>query len=296
MKQLHVALLQMAPHGADQRANLRKGTAYCKQAAAGGADIALFPEMWSIGYQGPDTKRRDGVAEWQSQAIDQRSRFVGHFRQLAKELNMAIAITYLQKWDGPPRNAVSLIDRRGEIVLTYAKVHTCDFFPMEASCTPGDGFHVSNLRTRVGSVKVGAMICYDREHPESARMLMLKGAELVLTPNACGLQDLRISQFRTRAWENAMCVAMTNYASPECNGHSVAFSADGKLVVEAGEQEGVFAASFDLDALRAYRAERTVWGNAFRRPHRYDELTSSDVAEPFVRKNAFGQPFERSER
>ncbi len=41
---------------------------------------------------------------------------------------MAIALTYLERWPaGAPRNTVSLIGRRGEIVLTYAKVHTCDF-------------------------------------------------------------------------------------------------------------------------------------------------------------------------
>jgi len=40
---------------------------------------------------------------------------------------MAIAVTYLQKWEGSPRNAVSIIDCHGKIALEYAKVHTCDF-------------------------------------------------------------------------------------------------------------------------------------------------------------------------
>ena len=50
-------------------------------------------------------------------------------------------------------------------------------FDVERHLTPGDGFHVAELDTAEGPVKVGAMICYDREFPESARILMLQGAE-----------------------------------------------------------------------------------------------------------------------
>ena len=151
---------------------------------------------------------------------------------------------------------------------------------------------------------IGAMICYDREFPESARILMLKGAEIILTPNACELEANRLGQFRARAYENMVGVAMANYAAPYQNGHSVAFDgivcdADGNsrdtLVIEAGEAEGVYLAGFDLAALRAYRSRET-WGNAFRRPHRYAPLTSLDVAEPFVRRDALGRPYDRLAR
>lgn len=300
MGTLKAALLQMAACGSDQEANLEKGERWCRRASAMGADIALFPEMWNVGYTcGFDGERDDFRAAWAAGAVGPEDPFVVHFRDLARELDMAIALTYLERWDGPagPRNTVSLIDRRGEIRLTYAKVHTCDFFPMEASCTPGDGFRVCSLETEAGTVRVGAMICYDREHPESARVLMLRGAELILTPNACELQDLRIDQFKSRAFENAVGVAMTSYASPHpyCNGHSVAFDARGELLVQAGEREGLFMAGFDLEALREYRST-TVWGNAYRRPHRYGPLTSMDVEEPFGRDNAFDRPFDRAER
>ena len=52
----------------------------------------------------------------------------------------------------------------------------------------GDEFTVAELDTAKGKLKVGSMICYDREFPESARILMLKGAELVLVPNACPME------------------------------------------------------------------------------------------------------------
>jgi predicted amidohydrolase len=292
MHTLTVALLQMTARDSDQTANQGKGEAFCRLARAMGADIALFPEMWNIGYGTcpPEANRR---VAWQAQAIGPDGEFVTFYRGLARELDMAIALTYLEHWPRAPRNTVSLIDRHGEIVLTYAKVHTCDF-DMEAACTPGDDYYVCALDTASGPVKIGAMICFDREFPESARILMLKGAEIILTPNACVLDEARLGQFRARAFENMVGLAMTNYAAPQDNGHSVAYDAmmyspDGHpvdpLIVMAGEAEGIFLAPFDITRLRAYR-EREVWGNAYRKPGRYGALLSAYVTETFVRKDA----------
>ncbi len=296
MAALNVALLQMTPCGSDQDANLRKGEGFCRRAAAMGADLALFPEMWNVGYTlGFEEGREEPGAGWGDGAVDADGPYVSHFRALARELELGIALTYLERWDGPPRNTVSLIERSGAVALTYAKVHTCAFLPPEANCTPGDGFRVCTLDTAAGPVQVGAMICYDREHPESARVLMLGGAELILTPNACSLDDRRLEQFRARAFENAVALAMTSYAAPHpyCNGRSCAFTANGDLLVQAGKGEGIYLAAFDLEQIREYRST-TVWGNAFRRPHAYGPITAGRVEEPFKRSDALGRPYEGS--
>lgn len=290
---IKVALLQMTGCGHDRDANLAKGDAFCRRARTMGADVALFPEMWSVGMTFYDPKREGDRQRWQALAISRDDPFIIHFRNLARELNMAIALTYLEKWNGSPRDSVSLIDRHGEIVLTYAKVHTCEF-DLEAALTPGDGFPVCALDTEQGDVKIGFMICFDREFPESARILMLEGAELILTPNACTLDDHRLSQFKTRAYENMAGVAMTNYAAPQNNGRSAAF--DGvaypvedqprdTLIIEAGAREDVYLATFDMDRIRAYR-KREVWGNAYRRPRLYGMLTAEEVEPPFLRPDA----------
>ena len=296
MSMLRVALLQMAAAGLDQEANLAKGEAYCRQGRRLGADIALFPEMWNIGYtsycaeddepasdlwrapgrwaEGEEDRfqaLREDRERWQALAIHRDSAYVNHVRGLARELDMAIAVTYLEVWPVAPRNTVSLIDRHGEIVLTYAKVHTCDFGMMEAALTSGDDFFVAELDTAQGPVQIGTMICYDREFPESARILMLKGAEIILVPNACWIERHRIAQLQTRATENMVGVALANYAAPQENGHSIAFDpiafdksgSRDTLVIEAGEAEGIYMASFDLAAIRSYR-RRETWGNAFR--------------------------------
>ncbi len=295
MASVVVALLQMFPDTDNQSANMEKAVAFCRRAAAMGTDIALMPEMWNVGYTKFEGDAPETRTAWQSQAVPRDGEYVKRFAALAKELDMAIAVTYLEKWDGMPRNSVSLIDRHGVMLMTYAKVHTCDFGTMEASCTPGDDFYVAELDTAAGPLQVGAMICYDREAPESARILMLKGAELVLTPNACGLDQLRLDQFKTRAFENAVAVAMTNYPAPKNNGHSAAFDARGALVVEAGEAEGIYLATFDLDKIREHRS-KTIWGNAYRRPHRYGALVEAGKMPVFERKNGFGEPFKAEER
>lgn len=69
------------------------------------------------------------------------------------------------------------------------------------------------------------MICYDREFPESARLLMLQGAELILVPNACPMELNRLAQLRARSFENMAAVATCNYplGQPDCNGRSTVF-------------------------------------------------------------------------
>ena len=289
MKKLKVALLQLLPENT-LNGNLKKGREHCRKAKEMGADIALFPEMWSVGYNIPES-----VDELKESAVSADSKFVSSFGRLAKELDMAIGVTFLEKYEPLPRNTLCLFDRFGSKVLTYAKVHTCDFGD-ECRLTAGEDFYVVDLDTAHGNVRIGAMICYDREFPESARILMLKGAEIILVPNACPMEINRISQLRSRAFENMVGIATVNYpiGQPDCNGHSTAFdgmayrpSEPGSrdmLVVEAGEQEGMYIADFPIDEIRKYRS-REVHGNAYRHPQKYKLLVSEGIEEPFIRKN-----------
>lgn len=288
MNTLKIALLQIAPCGTLE-GNLEKGIASCRKAKDMGADIALFPEMWSNGY---NIYNRP-VEQWTAEAIPADSEFVNAFGALAKELDMAIGITFLEQYEGGPRNSMALFDRFGTRKIAYAKVHTCDF-DVERDLTPGEDFYVTTLDTRCGGVKVGAMICYDREFPESARILMLQGAELILVPNACPMEINRLSQLRARAYENMLAIATCNYPDsvPDCNGGSSVFDGvaylpelDGSRdmrVLQADGAEGIYLAELDLEQLRRYR-ESEVHGNAFRRPQKYGLLLDTKVEPPFVR-------------
>lgn len=290
MNLLKIALLQIAPCNTINK-NIDKGIEYCRKAKEMGADIALFPEMWSNGY---NIYNRP-IDEWKAEAVSIDSVFVNSFGSTAKELNMAIGVTLLEKYKKAPRNTFVLFDRFGERKLVYAKVHTCDF-DVERNLTAGDDFYVTALNTACGDINVGAMICYDREFPESARILMLKGAELILVPNACPMEINRLSQLRGRAYENMLAIATCNYPEivPDCNGGSSVFDGvvylpemDGSrdtCILQADGKEGIYIAELDLEQLRHYR-ENEVHGNAYRHPKKYGLLVDTKIDKPFVRND-----------
>ncbi|WEJ08768.1 carbon-nitrogen hydrolase family protein (plasmid) [Sinorhizobium sp. K101] len=292
---IRIALLQLHP-GESPRESFEIGAEGCRRAQKLGADICLLPEIWSHGYRFFDPATQGSLEEWRDSSMSWDSEFVRGFRELAKELSIAIGFSFLEASDRGPRNAFALADMRGEIVLKYAKVHVC-LHALERNCAPGEDFYVAPLHTRSSPVIVGAMICYDREFPEAARILALKGAEIVLVPNACHLDDHRLGQLKTRAFENKIVLAMTNYPSSagHGNGRSVGISAiafsntdarssdDNKqsqyreiLMVEGGPEEGIFTFDVDLDELRSYR-ENAIWGGRHRRPDTYQILTERIV-------------------
>ena len=90
--------------------NLEKGIVCCRKAKERGADIALFPEMWSNGYN----IYGRSFDEWKAEAISADSDFINRFGETAKELNMAVGITLLEKYENAPRNSLVLFDRFGK--------------------------------------------------------------------------------------------------------------------------------------------------------------------------------------
>ena len=277
---LKIAFLQILP-GKTTEENLDIGRKACIEAKEKGADVALFPEMWSDGYYMP----QDGTVGELS--ISKDSGFVNAFRDLAAELQMAIGITFLESHDPKPLNSVVFFDRTGREILHYSKVHTCAFAD-EAVLSGGDDYYVADLDFGRGTVKFGSMICFDREFPESARILMLKGAELILAPNACPMEINRLSAIRTRAYENMVAVATCNYPKghPDCNGRSTLFDGVAWLREEPGSRDmcafeapsepGVYVAELDLDMLRTYRSYE-IMGDKYRRPDRYGILSDPEV-------------------
>lgn len=156
MNPLKIALLQLSPER-EAKAAMESGLAACAQAAQNGADIALFPEIWSNGYAAIDPSKPAEAEAWMAAAVRSDSQFVAAFKDAARRLKMAIAITFLETHQPRPRNSVRLFDRDGQLVLAYSKVHICTF-ETEAYCSPGDGFSVATLQTARGPVQVGAMI------------------------------------------------------------------------------------------------------------------------------------------
>ena len=280
---IKIAFVQLLP-GIDLDENLDIGKKACVEAKEKGADIALFPEMWSDGYYLPQDEK-----EVNSLAISKDCDFINEFRELARELQMAIGITFLEKNNPCPLNSVVFFDRHGNEILHYSKLHTCAF-DAEKILSEGTDFYVADLDLNEGTVKIGSMICFDREFPESARILMLKGAELILAPNACPMEINRLSALRTRAYENMVAVATCNYPEghPDCNGRSTLFDGIPWLreepgsrdmcVLEAPGEPGVYVAELDLDRLRTHRSN-DIMGDKYRHPEKYGILSNPDVRD-----------------
>ncbi len=249
-----------------------------EEASSLGADMLLLPEAFLTGYVLPMTNQ---------EALAEDSPFLRRICEGAKRLNLAVVATAITRGKEKPRNTAFVVNRQGENILRYDKVHTCAFAD-EVCLEPGEAFRVCE----VDGVRLGVMICYDREYPESARVLMLKGAEIILVPNDCAAMAPRLNALSTRAYENMVGIVMANPGG-ENAGCSCAFSPicwddegrpiDNVLMMAGETGEGLHLARFDMDALRAWR-EREMMGNTFRHVEAYGPLMDGRVAYPFLRE------------
>lgn len=278
-----VAILQKRSANRAYEANIKTIINYLSEAKKNNADILLLPECFITGYE---------LTIDNDSAITENN--LTPLCEKAKELEIGLVATALTKGNNNPQNSAFVIGKDGKILMKYSKVHTCDFAD-ERVLESGTEFKVCDF----DGVKIGIMICYDREYPESARILMLKGAEIILVPNDCGSMRPRIQALSTRAYENMCGVAMAN---PNGNnaGNSCAYSpicwdnngecVDNTLLLADENTEGLFYADFDMDKIRAYR-EREMMGNTFRKVAAYSKLLGNKIEYPFIRE---GQLYENT--
>ena len=109
--ELRIALLQLVGCGYDRAASLARGEAACRAAAEAGADIALFPELWSTGYAFID----GDLTRWRAQAIARDDQWVRAFSGLAAELHMAIVVR--MKYHAPTQAYVARRTAEGKTKL-----------------------------------------------------------------------------------------------------------------------------------------------------------------------------------
>lgn len=272
-----VAILQQRPQNTHINENIAKIIGAMKEASENAADILLLPECFVTGYDLPMTYEK---------SIEDNDLVVQKICDAAKRFGIGIVLTSFTKGKQHPQNTAFVISKSGQKLMKYSKVHTCDFAD-EKAVEAGKEFKVCDF----DGIKLGIMICYDREYPESARVLMLKGAEIILVPNDCGSMKPRIQALSTRAYENMIGIAMANPNGKNA-GCSCAFSPicwndkgiciDNTIVLADDLAEGILYAEFDMNAIRDYRS-REMMGNTFRKVDAYEVLMNKSIQEPFVR-------------
>lgn len=284
MKEFKVAIIQHNVSQPDKEANTNLAVQFIKEAKENGADFVLFPECWITAYCAPEIcdelrpveeiEQEPEFVKWCEEALSNDSKYLKQIIGAAKEFKIGVEITGFTKGKKYPQNTAFIIDRSGSVILKYSKVHTCDFV-WERYLESGEAFHVCHF----DDICIGVMICYDREYPESARELMLQGAELILMPNDCDGMKPRLQELSVHAMQNMVGIAMANPPGRQA-GNSCAYNpmvwdkngnlVDNTIVVADAEYDGIVYASFDMEAIREHR-EREDMGK-YRKTGAYRHL------------------------
>jgi N-carbamoylputrescine amidase len=284
---LRVAATQFACSW-ELEANLRTAEQLVREAAGAGAQLILLQELFATPYfcieQDPEYLN---LAE---PAVS--SALLGRFQKLAAELGVVLPVSFFERGNNAYFNSVAIIDADGRNLGLYRKSHIPDGpgYQEKFYFSPGDtGFKAWD--TRVGRIGVG--ICWDQWFPESARIMALKGAEVLLYPTAIGSEPPPAPPVDSRAhWQrvqqghaaaNLTPLIASNRigterarAQPEqlhirFHGSSFIADAEGKLIAEApSDQVAILHAQFDLEQLCARRVGWGVFRD--RRPELYRPL------------------------
>ena len=257
-------------YGHDIKTNIEKTEAFVREAAGRGAEVILPSEL----FEGIYFCTRQEPKWFQNARPVTEHPAVLALRDLAKSLKVVIPISFFEK-DGPRYyNSIAIADADGEILGVYRKSHIPDGpgYQEKYYFRPGDtGFKTWD--TKAGKIGVG--ICWDQWYPESARAMVLQGAEILFYPTAIGSEPYDPSLDTHLQWQRAMQghavsnsvpIVAANRIGEENNdgvkqkyyGHSFITDHRGDLVEKFGaEDEGVLIHTFDLDLIETYRAE---WG------------------------------------
>jgi predicted amidohydrolase len=264
-----------ALHQVDQ--TIEEFTEMVDKAGAAGCDLIVFPEdtlgllHWEMGNQ-------DKLAEVLPAAVRQMKKRLG----AAARRNQLYLSCCSDTWepDGTFRNTAFLLDRQGEEIGRYHKVHPAIH---ESDRKPGIYFPVFETPDLGG---VGMLICYDMVMPESARSLALGGADIILVPTLGGAvtagapdavsEDINLAAFRTRAVDNLVYLVVAKRGDG-----SMVISPQGEILARTQEVDGIAMADIDPSSGReggdALNSQLDMRARLFRErnPEAYRRLTES---------------------
>jgi N-carbamoylputrescine amidase len=286
-----VAAIQMSCTGSYVN-NLSKAISEVYKAKKEGAHIVLLQELFTESYfpQVLDDSYFDKAVEYES------SQLLAKMSEIAKDLEIVIPVSFFEVCNNAYFNSVCVIDADGERRGLYRKAHIphSPGYEEKFYFSPGNtDFQVFETRY----AKIGIGICWDQWYPEVARILALKGAELLLYPTAIGSEpqdsklDSRMHWMRVmqgHAGANFLPIVASNRIGSETfkhyndavtkidfYGHSFICGPTGEVVACAErEDRKVIVATFDLKEIQK---QRRSWGLfRDRRPDLYEPLLTLD--------------------
>jgi N-carbamoylputrescine amidase len=282
LTELTVAALQLAFTDVVEE-NIAAVEALVREAAGKGAKLVLPPELFEGRYF---CRSQDEGHFARARPVDAHPAVLA-MRKLAAELEITIPTSFFEAEGHHHYNSLAMIGPKGDVLGVYRKSHIPDGpgYSEKFYFRPGNsGFKV--WKSPYGTI--GAGICWDQWYPETARSLMLMGAEILLFPTAIGTEPHDPDLDTSRMWRRAMIghavsnvvpVVAANRIGTEGDqifyGHSFICDERGDILAELGAGEtGVIVATLDLEQARRHRAAFGFFRD--RRPDLYGRL-SQDV-------------------
>ncbi len=206
---IRIASASVVPKKWDKDTNWNRIERLVREAALeGGAKVVVTPEGALDGYVINEVNAEKGsekaalVKKFIELAEPLDGPYIKKACALSNELNIFLVLGFLELDNETTYNTCILIDPDGDIIGKYSKTHFAQGYTINPSCyVPGEQYPV--FQTPFG--KVGMMICYDRQLPEPARILALKGAQVLFVPSYGSYTDKdgwNTVLLRTRAYEN----------------------------------------------------------------------------------------------
>jgi predicted amidohydrolase len=245
MTTLRLALVQEAS-GLDPATNRDR----LAELVPDGTDLVVLPEAFArdFGEAGSDVS---GYAEGLDGA------FATEVARVARARGTTVVAGMFETGPTPQRPYNTLVVR-GAVEASYRKIHLYDSFGYRESDRLSAGA-TEPVLVDVAGVRVGLMTCYDLRFPELARLLVDRGAQLLVVPAAWVAGERKVDHWRTllraRAIENTVFVAAAGQPAPRYSGHSIVVDPLGDVLAEAGDDATTLRVELDPAALE--RARRT---------------------------------------
>lgn len=263
---MKIAIYQMEILPGNPEGNMRKVNEWIqKEVESSQPDVVVLPEMWTTSYT---------LEEIHLQADRNGEMVIPFLQTLAKSHDVNIVGgSFANNVDGKIYNTAVVIDRQGEVVYQYDKVHLVPMLNEPKYLAGGE--KVPEV-FELDGVKVGLIICYDLRFPEIIRPLALEGAEVLFI--VAEWPDARIHHWKniqvTRAIENQMFVVSCNNVGVNGNdtfgGTSMVVNPWGETLLEGTESnEESLVTSIDVNEASAAREKVPVFTS--RVPHLYKQ-------------------------
>jgi predicted amidohydrolase len=269
-----VAIAQMRCHPGEVSWNFDRASTLTREAAARGARYVCLPESCLDGYPcDPEVLKR--VAE---PVPGEHSE---GFARLSRETGTYLVAGLTESCAGKIYNTVILTTPEGRIAGHYRKTHLCTRAEDDERhlYNPGERFVVADCN----GLRAGLLICYDRQFPEAARILKLRGAQVLFLPAATTSftgeenKDFNTALLRTRAYENHLFLCAVNMVNH--GGGSLFIDPCGRIRAKAGAEEELLLCEGSTQEIEEAERRNHDFVRA-RRPDLYGEL-----AEVKARRN-----------